>query len=253
MLAGFFSNAEKLLESGEEIQMTVHPSRFHKDYVKHYSIAILLTAGILVLVSGVLGLEDLPVSRDLLLGLFVVPGGILLWSEIRRMAVMYHFTDKKFIEEEGIMKKSFSSTPYRDITRVNIQQGVNQRMVGIGNLQMEVRGSDSEEILVEGIRNPQRFRVRLSGGDTWDEEETLPEDAADDTPGEQEVSQQRQQGQQLTKEDIEAELGRVYRKQRELEEQHQNGQVSQEEYERRWYMIQGEIQALERQLDRLPA
>lgn len=242
-----FSSATKLLDEGEEIEVTIHPSRMGHQTFRKYILATMLIAVIGFIAADGTAAAAIGMSESLLYGLFIVPGFIIALAEVERQVMMYHFTTKKFIMEKGIFNKNFSSVPYRDITRVTINQGLNDRLLGLGNLKVEVKGTDHEEIFITGIRNPQRFRVRLSGshGPGKEEEGGAPDDAVDTSSAGQ---TQPLPGRSLTKQQLEAELGRVTRHRNRIKQDYKDGVLSEDEYERQWYMMKGREQLLEQQI-----
>lgn len=231
-----FSSAGKLLESGETIRSTVHPSRLRIDYLKRLALGVVLAAGVS---GGILMAQDqvLPsyLSQWMLYGLFIIPGFVLGWNELEHHFVMYHFTDRKFILEQGIFTKDFSTVPYDKITQVGIRQSLDERLAGIGTLEVEVVGTDNEELVLRGIRHPQKFRAKLAAAGDKEAEEIVPEEAQSGT---------------ITQEQLEAELGRTQHRRQQLEEQYEQGEIGQDEYKRQWYILEGEERALSKQIDK---
>lgn len=249
MFETIFSSADKLIEAGEEIQETRYRSRLDPTYLKRFmgagGIAIVLS--IIIVLGGTTGMLPDSIPTDYITALLIVPVLVILWIEIEHHSLMYHFTDKRMIEERGVFSKSFSSVPYKDITRVRISQDPSERILGTGNLKIEVKGTDQEEVVVNGVRHPQQFRMKLTAQKKAHKKRQEGEEPV------QQPEPQPSAGGAFTKERLEAELGRVERRRNRLERQYEDGQLSQEEYERRWYMLQGEEEAIERQLDQLDA
>ncbi len=257
------SAAGKLLDGDETIEHTTHPSRFKKKLLKKYTLAVFL---FLLFAAPLVFSGRLPVPsnlRPVFIPLMVLPGAIFAYAEMERYAIMYHFTNKKFIWEQGILKKEVSSVAYDNVTKVRINQDFVDRLIDIGNLSIEVKGTEQEEIHVDGVRNPEAFRIHLQGSHDFDIDDEQLEEVAEvrddisiDRNGEHSGedsgdSDSNMHHRVLDQEYLEAELGRLQRKKNELEEQYQKGAFGEREYERRWYMLQGEERLLQRELDRL--
>lgn len=249
MFEAIFSSADKLVEAGEEIKETQYRSRLAPSYLTRFA-----GAGGLIIAIAAIALvgETTPVLPSVIPSqyvgvLLVIPFAVILWIEVEHHALMYHFTDKRMIKEHGVFSKSFESVPYKDVTRVTVSQDPTDRLLRIGNLRVEVRGMDQEEVVVTGIRHPQQFRLKL----------TTEQPAADEAK-EQDVEQidhehrAASSGSDLFTADVlQAELGHIQRRKEDLDREFNNGRISQQEYQRRWYMLAGEERIIEWQLDAL--
>lgn len=246
------SSADKLLEEGEEITSTQHPSRLRLDYLKKGGLAflVIMVLTVVYVYQGRIPQIPFELTLPIYILLQALPVAIFVMMEVEHHALMYHFTTEKFIEENGILNKDFSSVPYNKITQVSIRQRAHERLVGIGTLKVEMLGTDGDEKILNGIKNPQKFRVQLSSGEPA---------GVSAGKGGGEVQDEKQQttdplpetvsGAHITKKDLEAELGRVQRRRKELEDSYSAGRLGQDEYEQRWYMIQGEQRLVEALLD----
>lgn len=256
------SAAGKLLDNNETIEHTTHPSRFNSQLLRKYVAGGFLF--VLLLAPIVLPVIDYPEPlRVLFYILFIVPVGFVLYAEMRRYAIMYHFSNKKFIMENGILKKNVSSVAYDNVTKVEIQQDFVDRIIDIGDLRVEVKGQEQKEILVTGVRNPQAFRIHLQGShDFEDIDEVEDVEDIDVEPAEDGDAVNADQNTEagavtddgrrvLDQQFLEAELGRIQRRKGELEQQYQKGALGEQEYEQRWYMLQGEERLIQRELDQL--
>ncbi len=58
----------------------------------------------------------------------------VLIAEVRRLTVHYILMDNRIITQNGIIRRSTAEIPYTQIERVELKQGLLQRMLGYGNI-----------------------------------------------------------------------------------------------------------------------
>jgi uncharacterized membrane protein YdbT with pleckstrin-like domain len=235
------SEVEKYLESDERVVEMVFPSRLDPAYLKWFVISLLLVvaggAGAVVAFYVDFAQAALFWGGLAVVGVGVVLGGI---AELRRRFVMYHFTDRKVIKETGVLDKDSITVPYNHVREVDVDEDMEERVFGVGDLYVNTAGSDTTELVLNGLPEPERFKVMIDEGfadsDRRTAEGLTGTDEAKDEGGDQERR-------------LEQELVRIEREQEELQEEYQEGKIREEEYEREWYVLEGEKKEVLRQLE----
>ena len=74
--------------------------------------------------------------------------GIYLY---RRMAVHYQLTSQRFIHEKGILVRRTDRIEVIDIEDVSVTQGIIQRMLGVGTIQLTSRDRSDPKLNLSGI------------------------------------------------------------------------------------------------------
>ncbi len=114
------------------------------------SFAILGLAVILT-TAGTLGV-GLPVVLPVVLGIILVIwliGGVTLL--IRRWSVHYSLTSQRFIHRYGILKRTTDRIELIDVDDISFQQGLIERMVGVGTIQVKSSDVTHPELILRGI------------------------------------------------------------------------------------------------------
>ncbi len=101
-------------------------------------------------------LPALPISRTTLtLGGTAVLGFLflllLLVAELKRLTTKYVVTDFRVIRRDGILRKSENVMPYNKVERVQLSQGILERVLGIGTLVVD---TGEDQMLIASVRNP---------------------------------------------------------------------------------------------------
>lgn len=222
------SKVEDLLEEGESLQETVHPSRLNRAYLLWYfvgALVALLAGGLFYAASTQL---IPPQPWWVYAGVFVL--GLLLATvgELRRSFVMYHFTDRKVVKETGILNKSMDTVHYDRVTETVLHETFWQRVFGLGDLYINTAGTDTTEVALHGLKHPERYKVEIGGRAMGN--------AGDDGTGTQ---RQGHDEDRFTHDWFEAELGRIERKRTALKQRYRNGEVGEDEYARQIYLLRG--------------
>jgi len=150
----------------EKVLIRAHPSRL-------YSLGYYVAAGFLFLVSAGLllntyvGWFSLPVisAGPLTLGtMLTVIGAMLglilaLVAEIRRIATTYTLTDFRVVRRQGILNILTNAVPFRQIERIELDQSLIQRIVGVGTVRVDT-GEDM--LMIEQVREPGVFESTIS-------------------------------------------------------------------------------------------
>lgn len=235
-----WSKAEKHMEDDEVVEAVLHPSRLDMTYLKWY----LLGCG-LALVTGFFLFADpqlkevLPswVGQQELWMTFLVPAFLVGVTEVRRLVTWYHFTDRKIMKETGLLNKGFVTVHYTNVTETMLQQPVYKSMFNIGDVQISTAGQDGAEITLVGIKDPEQYKVMIgSKSSVAHLPHQAPASAGNNT---------------LSVSNLEAEMNRIQRQRNDLEQAFSNQQIGKYEYNRRWYMLEGEERIVQYFLDRV--
>jgi uncharacterized membrane protein YdbT with pleckstrin-like domain len=155
------SGIDQMLSEGETIEASVNPSRFDTKYSGRLLASIVLTA---LIIGASIGLNQFT-SFNTLYGLIllVVPAGIVIWTEINREFVMYHFTGEKVVVEKGIMNKNFQTVEYGNITHTEVRQSLLERIFGVSDMWLNTAGEQDEDIKLNGLRDVSRYKSIIEG------------------------------------------------------------------------------------------
>ncbi len=118
----------------------------------NYAVLIALAA-ILILLSSLLFIpaETRGVAAGgVLFGLLLV--GI---AYLNVYATSYTVTSERVVQRKGLLSRRVSEVEISDIRNVQVNQGIIQRMFGIGNVGISTAGQSGVEIVFAGIRRPQ--------------------------------------------------------------------------------------------------
>ena len=96
----------------------------------------------------VLGIITLPV----VIGIF-----ILLYIYIDIHYTKYELTSHRIIIRRGLIAKFQNEIWIKDMRAVNLNQGIWQRIIGVGNIYIGTAATAGTEICINGIGNPQKI------------------------------------------------------------------------------------------------
>ena len=89
-----------------------------------------------------------------LAGLLVVIWAALgLTLMVRKYSIHYELTTQRFIHMEGLLKRVADRIEVIDIDDVTYQQGLVERMVGVGNIKISSSDRSHPELWMRGIEN----------------------------------------------------------------------------------------------------
>jgi uncharacterized membrane protein YdbT with pleckstrin-like domain len=124
-------------------------------------LAFYISRGLLALVPGVAG-QVLNSSGNLSgtwdAYLWIATGVLLLlvllvgW--LKRIDTLYVVTDRRIHIRQGIVSRRDHSTTHERIQNVNTDQGLLERMLGIGSVDFDTAGSDDYDFTFAGVRDP---------------------------------------------------------------------------------------------------
>jgi membrane protein YdbS with pleckstrin-like domain len=81
----------------------------------------------------------------------LVWGGLLLSLAYRRMAVRYRLTTQRLFHEKGILRRVTDRIETIDIDDVTYEQGLVERMVGVGTIHVSSSDRTTPELVMPGI------------------------------------------------------------------------------------------------------
>ena len=93
---------------------------------------------------------------------FLLLLAVLLWliAEYKRASTRYLVTDFRVIRREGILRRTETVVPYRQLERVQLTQGIIDRLLGIGTLVIDT-GDDTVQIA--SVRDPRKVEEAIMG------------------------------------------------------------------------------------------
>lgn len=232
----FIDNNEKLIE-------TTNPSLFDTNYSKSFiSGTALILLLITLLVGKAFGFAG-SIPYQIILAAFIVPGYLISSVITRRMFVMYHFTDRKIIEEDGILNKEYKSINYDDIDNVKLEEEIEERIFDVGDVYVDTAGRDKTEIILEGLRDPERYQSEITERANNSEQE---DSQNNQTQGfeTQFDSEQNEVDQDV----LENEKERVNQRISELNRKMNSQRLSQSEANQ-WYKLKGQKELLNRLIE----
>ena len=89
-----------------------------------------------------------------LLGLAAV-----LYAELSRLTIKYTVTDSRIIRKDGIIRRRTNQMPFNKIERVELDQGLIQRMLNLGDIVLDT-GEDT--IVLQSLGNVEVVQEELS-------------------------------------------------------------------------------------------
>ena len=84
----------------------------------------------------------------------VIAGLTLVIGYLRRIATKYLITTQRLRISRGILRKNVQETRLERVQNVNYQQGVLDRMLGVGNVDFDTAGTDDSEFRFEWVNGP---------------------------------------------------------------------------------------------------
>jgi uncharacterized membrane protein YdbT with pleckstrin-like domain len=111
--------------------------------------------GVAVLVLVILGL--LADSWDTAIVIAAVIAGLtLVIGYLRRVSTKYLITTQRLRISRGIVSKKVQETRLERVQNVNYQQGVIDRLLGVGTVDFDTAGTDDSEFRFEWVNEPEQ-------------------------------------------------------------------------------------------------
>ena len=142
---------------GRELQVEeAEPDRIvWEDRPSYRSQAVRLAVASVLVLLGALGLRDSQVSSSWVpLGML----GGLAWLHAfwRRNSRRYRITHRVAVSERGVVSRSVCELRLSEVSEIELEQGVLERLMGVGSLYLNTGDRRRMEIEFEGIREPDR-------------------------------------------------------------------------------------------------
>jgi uncharacterized membrane protein YdbT with pleckstrin-like domain len=136
------------LRDGERVLYEGRPS--WRALTPFYAIGIGAAVAVIVLLGF---LAD---NMGTAIGISVVIAGLtLLIGFVRRVGTKYLLTTQRLRISRGILRKNVQETRLERVQNVNYNQGILDRMFGVGTVDFDTAGSDDSEFRFEWINSPE--------------------------------------------------------------------------------------------------
>lgn len=152
--------------SDEAVLFVVHPALARQRPLRALLAALAGLLGLGALVVGLgqrwelldWGFGQLPSWLVLSVGILLTTGVVLLyaWWWVLTLFTKLTVTNKRTTYREGIIARETSEVQHDDVRNLQIDQGVVERLLGIGHVAISSSGQDDMEIEVSGIPGPNR-------------------------------------------------------------------------------------------------
>ncbi|MCL4202205.1 MAG: PH domain-containing protein [Pirellulaceae bacterium] len=117
-----------------------------------------LIAPIAILGTGIGGQATWWAYLLIAVGLWVT---FALQLAYRKLAVKYHLTSQRFIHESGLLKRTTDRIEVIDIDDVAVEQGIIERMLGVGTIKIVSSDRTHPELWMRGIDDVKRVATLL--------------------------------------------------------------------------------------------
>lgn len=231
------SRIDSYLQEDEILEVTLTPSLLDVRHMVWYVLALGLGGANLWLYlqpSGVLALIPVEIARNQLIYGFLIPLAILVFAEVKREIQRYHITDRRIIRELGLFNRSFVDIGYEKITDTKLRQPFYMQILDVGDILVNTAGKDEIAVVLKGIRKPKHYVGQIDSKTTQAHRPRAIEG-----------------GESVSSEELQAELNRIQRRREDLEQSYSRRAIDQAEYERRWYILEGEERVVYHLLDRI--
>ena len=118
--------------------------------ISFYAIGIGVAALVLVVV-GLLA-DSWPIAIAIAA---VIAALTLVVGYLRRIGTKYLITTQRLRISRGLVRKHVQETRLERVQNVNYQQGVLDRMLGVGSVDFDTAGSDDSEFRFEWVNHPE--------------------------------------------------------------------------------------------------
>ena len=111
--------------------------------------------GLAVAVIVVLGILADEMATAIVIAV-VIAGLTLLIGFVRRVGTKYLLTTQRLRISRGILRKKVQETRLERVQNVNYEQGVLDRIFGVGTVDFDTAGTDDAEFRFEWINGPEK-------------------------------------------------------------------------------------------------
>lgn len=147
----------------EQVYLTTRPTRLA--HIPSYTLALLLLIGsglIYLLRPSVLATPVLFTSLATIVAWVVGFLGVVLLMrlEIRRLLTRYTFTNMRVIKRRGFIRRTEEYAMLSKIERVEVDQGLIQRVLGTGDIILDT--GDMDAVILFGLRDVRNVEQGLA-------------------------------------------------------------------------------------------
>lgn len=128
-----------------------------EDRPSYRSQAFRLAVASVLVFLGALGLGD-PEGSSFWTTVGALGGLAWLNAFWRRHSCRYRITDRAAISERGVVSRRVCELRLSQVSRIEVEQGVLERLLGVGSVYLNMGDQSQVEIEFEGIREPDRVR-----------------------------------------------------------------------------------------------
>lgn len=144
--------------AGETTVATLHPEPFRGTPLRTLLFALFVVGGLVgAIVIAARSGEGTGTAAGLGLCLLLVLVGALglAWGYALSRFESLEVTTRRSIWTRGILQRSVSEVEHEDIRNIQVQQGLMDRMLNVGQVAVSSAGQDDMEICVAGVRDPE--------------------------------------------------------------------------------------------------
>jgi uncharacterized membrane protein YdbT with pleckstrin-like domain len=153
-------NIEPVSDSDEEANIfSIHPTMM---FVKiGYGLAVLASFLLVALIAAISSLLTSPISAIAVVILALLLLLIPAYFHIKQKMVRYTLTDSKVEIDQGLFNKTTRNVPLRIIQDVTVTANFSQRMLGLGNVEIENANETDDKIILKNINSPKEHAKTL--------------------------------------------------------------------------------------------
>ena len=149
--------------SQEQVYYSARPTRLA--HIPVYTLGLILLLGavfVCLFKPSVLGTPVLFTSVATIVAWILGFAGfvLLVRQEFRRLTTKYTFTDMRVIKRRGIIWRVEEYAMLNKIERVEVDQGLIQRILGIGNIVLDT--GDMDAVILWGLRDVRRVEQGIA-------------------------------------------------------------------------------------------
>lgn len=128
---------------------------------RNYWLGFLVAGGLLAMaVSSITGGSGR--EGQVLAGLWLIGAlAMLVFVAFKRFSWKFTINDTRVSRHYGLVSRNQQSIRIRDLRSVELNQGIFQRIFGVGDLAFYSAGSDNAEVRFVGIKRPLEWRNRI--------------------------------------------------------------------------------------------
>jgi uncharacterized membrane protein YdbT with pleckstrin-like domain len=98
-----------------------------------------------------------------IIGGFFVLSIVLGLAAILRYRYLFTVTKDRIISREGLIAKNTNEIQLKHIRALNVKQGIIERLLGIGTIEISSAAGGGVEVMFKGIRDPHGVKERIRG------------------------------------------------------------------------------------------